>query len=95
MLPFHVFHGLLLLGMVQDNGDPEKEENILKPTARSRNISSHSYRLFVSHSSPGLTKHQPIKKKKKEIQPYLPWKGEHFICEVCNDKFSTAVTSNS
>lgn len=22
MLPFHVFHGLLLLGMVQDNGDP-------------------------------------------------------------------------
>lgn len=29
MLPFHVFHGLLLLDMVRDNADPEKEENII------------------------------------------------------------------
>lgn len=67
MLPFLVFHELLLLGMAQDNGDPEKEEiyrrNIFKLTARCRNISSHSYRLFLSHSFPGLIKHQLIKEK--------------------------------
>lgn len=58
--------------MVQDKGDPEKE-NVFKFTARSRNISSHSHRLFVSHSSPHLTKHQPIKKKIQINKSSLPY----------------------
>lgn len=69
MLPFLVFHGLLLLGMVQDKGDPEKEENTFKLTARFRNISSHSYRLFLI-PPPGLTKHQS--NKKKHNPPKIP-----------------------
>ena len=67
MLLFQVFHGLLLLGTVQDNAYPEKEDNIFKLTGGSRNISSHSYRLLVSHSSSDLTNTQPNKKKRNQI----------------------------
>lgn len=68
MLLFQVFHGLLLLSTVQDNAYPEKEENIFKLIGRSRNISSHSYRLLVSHSASDLTKTQPNKKKNPKPQ---------------------------
>lgn len=73
MLLFQVFHGLLLLSTVQDNAYPEKEENIFKLIGRSRNISSHSYRLLVSHSASGLTKTQPNKKKNNQQTPNMTY----------------------
>lgn len=59
MLLFQVFHGLLLLGMVQDNAYPEKEENIFKFIGKFRNISSHSYRSLTSHSFSDSAEIQP------------------------------------
>lgn len=70
MLLFQVFHGLLLLGMVQDNAYPETEENIFKLIGRSRNTSRHSYRLLVSHCSSDFTKIQSKRKKPKDIKRY-------------------------
>lgn len=59
MLLFQVFHGLLLLGTVQDNAYPEKRENTFKLIGKFRNISSHSYRSLTSHYSSDLTEIQP------------------------------------